>query len=181
MKILGGKYKRKNLIVPLDVRPVSVMVKKSCFDILREEIEGKKVLDLFAGSGSLGLESLSRGAKEATFIDSEKKSIAVIKKNILSLGLQEDTKVILKDSFSAVQDLFVYKESFDLIFLDPPYHGGMVTKALQALKEYDILTRSGYIMAFCYEKDDYIEENDKFFLILKRKHGKTLNLIYQKR
>ncbi len=181
MKIIGGKYKNKNIIVPLDVRPVSVMVKKSCFDILSGEFEGKKVLDLFAGSGALGIESLSRGAKEAVFVDSARKSIIFVKKNISVLGLQDDTTVVLKDSFFAIQDFSVFKESFDLIFLDPPYSSGMVTKALQALEEYDILTHSGYIVVFCSVNDEYIEENNKFILILKRKHAQTLNLIYKKK
>lgn len=180
MRILGGKFKGKNIIVPSGIRPVSVRVKKSCFDILRSEIEGKKVLDLFSGSGSLGIEAFSLGAGGLTFVDSEKKCIIAIKKNILSLNIGSQANVYLKDSLAAVKDFFVYKESFDIVFLDPPYYKGMLTKTLQVMGEYDIVAPLGYIVAFCYLKDDFIEENSNFSLIVNRKHGQTLLLIYRK-
>ncbi len=178
MRILGGKFKGRNIIAPRDIRPVSLRVKKSCFDILRGEIEGKKVLDTFAGSGSLGLEACSHGASECTFIDSEKKCINAIKRNIFSLGIRSKAKVHQRNSFLAINDLFTYKERFDIIFLDPPYYNGLLIKALQALEEYDILARSSYVVGFCYIKDDFIKESNRFSLIVEKKYGQNLLLIY---
>ena len=138
MKVVGGKFRGRNLIVPSDIRPAALRVKKACFDILKGEIEGKKVLDLFAGSGSLGIEAFSRGASEAAFVDSSRNSINAIEKNVFTLSMGPCAKTCLKDSFSAIKDFFTYKKSFDLIFLDPPYYQGMARKALQALSEYDL-------------------------------------------
>ncbi len=180
MRILGGKFKRKNIIVSPGVRPVSLKVKKSCFDILRGEFLGKRILDLFAGSGSLGLEALSQGAEEALFLDSNPRCVAAIRKNLSFLGLSFQEKVFLKDSASGIKDFFTYKESFDLVFLDPPYHQGLLIKTLQQLERYDIVTSSGYIAAFCYIKDDFAQTGERFSLIVKKKYGQTLFLIYRK-
>ncbi|MCK4912500.1 MAG: 16S rRNA (guanine(966)-N(2))-methyltransferase RsmD [Candidatus Omnitrophica bacterium] len=180
MRIFGGKFKGKSITVPLDIRPVSLKIKKSCFDILRGEIEGKRVLDLFGGSGSLGIEALSQGAKEAIFVDSSRRSVAAIRKNLAFLGLDPKQKVLLKDSVSGIKDFFTYKESFDIIFLDPPYHSGLATKSLQLLEEYDIVCPSGYVVTFCSTKDDFVQASKGFSLIVEKKYGQTLFLIYRR-
>lgn len=180
MKILGGKFKGRGIIVPSGIRPVSLRVKKSCFDILRGEIQGKRVLDLFGGSGSLGIETLSQGAREAIFLDSNRHCVAAIRKNLTCLGFDPQQKVILKDSASGIKDFFTYKESFDIIFLDPPYHSGLLTKTLQLLEEYDIVSTSGYIVTFCYTKGDFVQARKGFSLIVEKKYGQTLFLIYRK-
>ena len=155
-------------------------MKKSCFDILRGEFPGKRVLDLFAGSGSLGIEALSQGAQEALFVDSNPRCVAAIRDNLSGLGLVFREKVFLKDSASGIKDFCTYKESFDLIFLDPPYHRELLTKTLQLLEQYDIVTPSGYVAAFCYAKDDFAQTGEKFSLIVNKKYGQTLFLIYRK-
>ncbi|MFH1503778.1 MAG: 16S rRNA (guanine(966)-N(2))-methyltransferase RsmD [Candidatus Omnitrophota bacterium] len=181
MKIIGGKFKGRNIEAPKDIRPVSVMVRKACFDIFRGEVEGRNVLDLFAGSGSLGIEALSQGACGSTFVDSSKRGLRVLQKNITFLGIDSKSEVHLKDSLSAVKDFFTYRKYFDIVFLDPPYSSQMLRKTLQALEEYDILTPSGYIVAFCYWKDDFFEDCGKFSLIVHKKYGQTLLLIYRKK
>jgi 16S rRNA (guanine(966)-N(2))-methyltransferase RsmD len=180
MKILGGKFKGRNLLVPSGIRPVSLRVRKSCFDILRGEVEGRRALDLFAGSGSLGIEALSQGASEALFVDSSQASVAAVRKNLTTLKIDPREKVLLKDSASAIKDFHAYRVSFSLIFLDPPYYKGLLTKALQLLEEYDIVSPSGYIVAFCYVKNDFIQARKGFSLIVQRKYGQTLLLIYRK-
>ena len=181
MKILMGKFKGKNIKVPAgDARPVSNLVKKACFDILHEVVPDSSVLDVFAGSGALGLEALSQGAKAAVFVDMARPSINAVKKNIAALGGDLNTRVFQKDSFAAVKDFSVYGEEFDLIFVDPPYYNGMVKKLLQSLSEYDIVARSGFVVCFCYLKDEFIEDSKRFSLILKKKYGQTCLLVYQK-
>jgi len=180
MKILAGEFRGRNIKTPLQIRPVSLRIKKSCFDILAEEVRQKRVLDLFSGSGSLGLEALSRGAVSASFVDFDKKCINVIKKNVSMLGLEQKSRVYPKDAFSAIKDFSVYKEIFDIVFIDPPYYQGIARNALQHLKDYDILAPLGYIVAFCYQKDDFIQGGRLFSLIVDRKYGQNRVLIYKK-
>ena len=180
MKILGGEFKARNITVPQGVRPVSLRVKKSCFDILKGELEQKRVLDLFAGSGSLGIEAISRGARQAVFTDSSPKSIAVIRKNLSSFAINDKSKTYVKKALAAIKGFAAKNEQFDIIFLDPPYYKGMLRKALQALEEYDIVAPSGYLVCFCYRKDEILEQSDKFTVVVEKKYGQTIILIYKK-
>lgn len=117
LKVMGGKYKGMNLKVPYSARPVTTRVKAVIFDTLMNNIEGANVLDLFAGSGNLGIEAISRGALKATFVDHDKFSMKDINENLEKLGIDErivinsDYKTFIKSS----------SESFDLIFIDPPF------------------------------------------------------------
>jgi len=179
MKILAGELKTRNIVVPLGIRPVSLRVKKSCFDILADEIREKSILDLFTGSGSLGIEALSRGAKKAVFVDSNQSCILAVKKNIYGLKIANRAQVYLRESLAGIKKFAANKVIFDVIFLDPPYHKGLSIKTLQALEEYDILATSGYIVVFCYSKDQYLTESNKFEIIFQRKYGQTALLIYK--
>lgn len=180
MKILAGDLRGRNIFLPKEVRPVLQVVRKACFDILREEVEGKDVLDLFAGSGAVGIEALSRGANKAYFIDSRYTCIKSIKRSILALKIGEKAEIQAKDSFDAIRDFYGYKKIFGIIFIDPPYYEEMVTKALQQLAEYDILAPSGYVVVFCYVKDDFSGGSDGLTLLVKKKYGQTLLAIYRK-
>ncbi|MFA5008539.1 MAG: 16S rRNA (guanine(966)-N(2))-methyltransferase RsmD [Candidatus Omnitrophota bacterium] len=181
MRVMLGSLKGRAIKVPSGIRPASNIVKKACFDILKGEIEGKRILELFAGCGALGIEALSQDAKEAVFVDIEPECVNIIKENVFSLGLSEKASIHLKDAKSAINDFKVYGEKFDLIFLDPPYHMARLINTLQSLEDYDILTPSGYIVSLCYVKDEYIKDSKKFQLILEKKYGQTLLLIYTKK
>ncbi len=180
MKILGGTFKGRNIIAPRDARPVSVRVRKSCFDMLGDEVRDKSVLDVFCGSGSLAIEALSRGSGQAILIDSASGSISAAGKNISTLALESRVQIYQKDVFLAIRDFSVAGKQFDVIFMDPPYYQGMLKKALQAIAEYDILANSGYLVGFCYSKDDYPKELGLFSLIVDKKYGQTKVLIYTK-
>ena len=123
MKILGGLYKGTNLFSPVgvDIRPALARMKNSLFNILMGQLEGKSVLDLFAGTGSLGIEALSRGAKNCFFIDNQRACIDAIQKSIAKLRLETQTKVLLMDSFNIVAYALKAGQRFDYIFIDPPY------------------------------------------------------------
>lgn len=181
MKILRGSLKGRNIICPAGIRPVSVMVRKACFDILGKEIIDRTILDLFAGSGSLGLEALSGGAAAAIFVDNRGECVTAIKSNITAFDLGQKTQAYLKDVYRAMHDFFLAKKTFDFVFLDPPYYQGMARISLQTLEEYDIVTASGYVIAFGYTKDDFIRKSSKFSLIFEKKYGQTLLLIYRKK
>ena len=181
MRILQGNLKGKAIRVPKDIRPVANIVKKACFDTMRGEIENKRILELFAGTGALGIEAISLGAREGVFVDSERASVNAVKDNLATVGLSLNTKVYLKDAISAITDFHVYKEVFDIIFLDPPYYQGMLKSTLQKLEDYDILTPHGYIIGFCYIKDEYVADSNKFSIVVEKKYGQTLLLIYRKK
>ncbi|MDI6732390.1 MAG: 16S rRNA (guanine(966)-N(2))-methyltransferase RsmD [Planctomycetota bacterium] len=127
MKILGGIYRGTNLYLPkdADIRPALARMRNSLFNILMERIEGRRVLDLFAGSGSLGFEALSRGAEYCLFIDNNNSCITALQKSVAKLHLQDRTRILQMDSFNIVKHIIENKggrgKRFDIIFIDPPY------------------------------------------------------------
>lgn len=180
MKIVTGQFKGRNIKVPMGIRPLSLRVKEACFNILGKEIEERSILDLFAGSGSLGLEAISRGAAQAVFIDSSSRSISAVRDNIESFSLRAKAQAYLKDALDAISGFQRQKVRFDLVFLDPPYHKGLLIKALQQLQEYDILTPSGYLVGFASVKDGFMQDSRFFSLIVDKKYGQTRLLVYRK-
>lgn len=129
MRVITGTARGKRLVTREGdaVRPTPERVKEALFSIIQFEIEGRRVLDLFAGSGQLGIEALSRGAKEAVFVDSSKDSIAVIQKNLESCGFLDSSKT---ENMDFASYLMRNNKPFDLAFLDPPYRTGLLQKAL---------------------------------------------------
>lgn len=129
MRIIAGEWRGRRLETRegMDVRPTPERVKEALFNILQFQLEGRRVLDLFAGSGQLGLEALSRGAAEAVFVDESRESTAVVKRNIASLKAEAKTRLYQTD-FAAF--LMRRQEPFDIVFLDPPYRSGKLEAAL---------------------------------------------------
>ncbi len=132
MRVVGGSAGGRKLIAPdgLDVRPTTDKVKESVFNIIQFEIEGRRMLDLFAGSGQMGIEALSRGAAHAVFVDSSRKSIDVVRRNISTVGFSDRATVVFGDS---VDYLRRCGEKFGVVFLDPPYCNGLIPKAFEIL------------------------------------------------
>lgn len=132
MRVITGSAKGKRLVTPdgRDVRPTPDKVKEGIFSALQFDIEGRRVLELFAGSGQLSMEALSRGAESAVLVDSSPVSIKHIKKNIEICGFEDNTKVVLSDyaSFCAM-----CRDSFDIVFLDPPYDAGLMLPSIKAV------------------------------------------------
>jgi 16S rRNA (guanine(966)-N(2))-methyltransferase RsmD len=148
MKILGGRDCSRLIKVPRlkELRPTADRVRKALFDILQEEIAGKDVLDLFSGSGAIGLEAISRGANSACFVEREKSCIIAIRENIRLLGYEDRAFVIFDDVFKALRDLDKSKKSFDIIIMDPPYRKSIEKKALLKISTYDIIKPSSLIV-----------------------------------
>ena len=130
MRIIAGERRGKVLLSPegTDVRPTTNMVKESVFNILQFGIEGRRFLDLFAGSGQMGLEALSRGAREAVFVDSSRDSIRVIEKNVAAAGFKDRAKVVGADFAGYLR---AGRETFDIAFIDPPSRAGLMERALE--------------------------------------------------
>jgi 16S rRNA (guanine(966)-N(2))-methyltransferase RsmD len=140
MRIIGGISKGRRLVTPKDqsIRPTSDRVKESIFNILGDEVEGKVVLDLFAGTGNLGIEALSRGAKKALFVEKGREPLRLIQKNLAQCKLEGQSEILAKDVNRAIGILKQREESFDLILMDPPYEKGWVRKTLMKLNSHPI-------------------------------------------
>ncbi len=143
MRVITGIARGRRLCTPegYDVRPTTDKVKEAIFSSIQFDIEGTYVLDLFAGSGQLGIEALSRGASRAVFVDSSQKSIRCINENLCHTGLDRMSEVISRDSFDYIK---LASKSFDIIILDPPYRFGHIDKVLPLAAEK--LNKGGYII-----------------------------------
>jgi 16S rRNA (guanine(966)-N(2))-methyltransferase RsmD len=180
MRIIAGKYKRRLIEFPKigSTRPMQDRVKESIFNILTEKCMGAKVLDLFSGSGSMGLEAFSRGAKEVTFIDANKICIDVIKRNIRTLDIESGFSVVKSDVLKAIGRLGQEDKVFDLIFLDPPYHHGLIEKSLIEIEGCGIITNSGLIVAHHFKKETVPEEIGSLRLVRQNLYGDKLISFY---
>jgi len=130
----------------MGTRPTSDKVKGAMFNIIQGRIKDSVVLDLFAGTGNLGLEAISRGSKKAVFVEKDRKAISVLNRNRKTLGYIEQTEVIPKDVFKALTDLSKRGILFDIIFIDPPYREGYNELALDAVAQAKILQMDGIII-----------------------------------
>lgn len=148
MRIITGSAKGFKLKAPkgLDVRPTSDRVKESVFNILADQVFDAVVLDLFAGTGNLGLEALSRGAKEAVFVDSSYTSMSFIKDNAIRTKLSESAQFIKSDVLTAIEKFASTGRVFDIIFCDPPYNRGFVEKVVKAVDKLQLLAPGGVLM-----------------------------------
>ncbi|TMC10558.1 MAG: 16S rRNA (guanine(966)-N(2))-methyltransferase RsmD [Chloroflexi bacterium] len=134
LRVHGGELGGRRLSTPKGIRPSQGVVKEAIFNVLAAEVEGARVLDLFAGSGALGIEALSRGAAQATFVESEPRVVAVLKRNLAGLGLDGRARVVIADAarWSELHPTEVGKA--DLVLLDPPYgDAGLLAEVLAAL------------------------------------------------
>ena len=148
MRVITGSAGGRRLLEleGQETRPTTDRVKEGIFNILQFDIEGRRVLDLFAGTGQMGIECLSRGAASAVFVDRRRDAFALVKKNLALTNLQDRARVVRGDS---LEFLAGTKEAFDLVFLDPPYASGLLEEALERLAApgFDILAPYGIIVA----------------------------------
>jgi len=145
MRVISGKARGVNLKTPegMLTRPTTDRVKEALFSIIQFDIPGAKVLDLFGGSGQLGIEALSRGANEATFVDSQKTACALIRENLKRTHFEECAKVICADYADFLKKSV---KRYDIILLDPPYAEKFLENALKLITEIDILQSGGIIV-----------------------------------
>jgi len=155
-------------------------VKEALFDIIGDLAEDSIFLDLYAGTGGIGIEALSRGAKEAVFVDSSPKSIRLIKDNLAIIGLGDRAKIYKNEVLRAVEILCKHQRGFDIIFLDPPYHKGMVDRTLEWLDKYNILAEGGLIIAEYSPREEIPERAGKIRLDRVKEYGDTKLAFYRK-
>lgn len=146
MRVITGSARGRRLkeLEGMETRPTTDRVKEGLFSAIQFEIEGRKVLDLFAGTGQLGIECLSRGAASAVFVDRRADAVKLIRENLKLTELTDRARVAAGDSMEFLKSL---KERFDLVFLDPPYAAGLLEPAIAQLTAFDILNPHGIIVA----------------------------------
>lgn len=178
MRVITGIARGKRLITAEgnDVRPTPERVKEALFSAIQFDIEGRTVLDLFAGSGQLGIEALSRGADYAVFVDQSAVSIDHINKNLKNTGLADKAKVIRGD-YSAV--LMGMDIAFDFVFLDPPYASGLLPKALKAVQK--CVKEHGLIICEHPKEQSLPTEMDDFVIKKVYRYGKVCLSVYHRK
>ncbi len=156
MRIITGRAKGKRLQTPdgMHTRPTTERVKESVFSIIQWDIEGRNVLDLFGGSGQLGLEAISRGAARCDIVESDRAAQRIIEGNIRNCGFEKEVRLVKGDSFQFLERS--KKNAYGLIFLDPPYGGEMLNRALEIICRIDILAEGGIIICESGEEDTLI-------------------------
>jgi 16S rRNA (guanine(966)-N(2))-methyltransferase RsmD len=156
VRVIGGEFKGRILCAPQGekVRPTSDRVREAIFDILGPVWNFQRVLDLFAGTGSLGIEALSRGAQEAVFVEQGKNALTVLKGNLKALGLKSRTWILPLAVKRGIAVLGEKGERFNLIFIDPPYGKGLVGKAIGDIVQRGILAPTGIIVAEHSARDE---------------------------
>lgn len=184
MRVIGGSARGRRLAAPRGerVRPTADRVKEALFSILTSlmgNLEGLKVLDIFAGTGNLGIEALSRGCSEAVFVDSHRESAAVIRQNLTQLGLADRSRVVVTEAAAALQ-LLAGESPFHIIFLDPPYRLGLGEKILEKLAASPCVTGSTIIVAESDSGEELPEGFGPLRQFDRRVYGDTALTFFQK-
>jgi len=148
MRIIGGEAKGRRIKTckGIRTRPTADRVKETIFNLIGKSISGVRVLDLFAGSGSLGLEALSRGASQALFLDSSRPATSVVEENLAALGFEERAEVVRGDVFRLIPWLARRDRRFGIVFVDPPYDRGFAQKTVRLLNRFPILEEHGMVV-----------------------------------
>ena len=177
MRVITGSARGRKLITleGLDVRPTTDKVKEGIFSAIQFDIPGRKVLDLFAGSGQLAIECLSRGAEKAVLVDSSSKALGIINKNLAATGLADRAEVFANDAFSYLTRC---RETFDIVFLDPPYNMDVIERILPML--IPLLSRCATIVCETDISATLPEEVEGFKIYRTYKYGKTLVTTYKR-
>ncbi len=175
MRVTGGKLGRRRLKAASSrkFRPTSTRVRTSIFNILPRDLSGARVLDIFAGSGALGIEALSRNADSVVFIDHSRESFRLIKDNLRKLGLMERGTLLNKKAGPAIKQLSESGESFELVFMDPPYNEGLAGKTLSRLAQGGLLEPEGIVVVEHAKQEIIEEEYDNLVMKDRRRYGDT--------
>ncbi len=176
MRVITGSARGRRLKTPegQDIRPTTDNVKESVFNILQFDIEGRRVLDLFAGTGQLGIECLSRGAREAVFIDADRDAVKIVKENLKTCGFS--APVLQQDALSFLNNC----GKFDLVFIDPPYDAGLYEPVLEKINSVDILSDGGIILCESRRETVLPEMRRPYYKKKEYRYGRVKLSLYAK-
>ncbi len=175
MRVIAGKARRLPLAAPSgkDTRPTTDRIKETLFNIIQDEVPGCSFLDLFSGSGGIGIEALSRGAKEAVFVEFGREALRCIRANLEKTRLKDQALVLSMEVSSAVSRLGRQGRVFDIVYADPPYQKGWEQKTLMLLAQHSIVKQGALVIveSSLLTPPDYVDED--FFDIVRIKEYKT--------
>lgn len=178
MRVITGQARGRKLLTLSgeEVRPTPDRVKEAVFSAIQFEVEGRRFLDLFAGSGQMGIEALSRGAAQAVFVDKSRDAVETVKKNLQSCGLEQKSRVLNMDSLAF---LLQKSEPFGIAFLDPPYGSGLIEKALPLV--INLMTPGGVILCECPAAEELPDKVGEFALNKRYRYGKISIARYRRK
>ena len=179
MRVITGTARGRRLkeLEGKETRPTTDRVKEGLFNIIQFDIEGRRVLDLFAGTGQLGIEALSRGAESAVFVDCRKEAARLVEDNLRLTGLRDKARVVCGDSLSFLASA---REKYDLVFLDPPYGTGLLEKALSDIVRFDILRQHGIIICESTVEQALPETEPPYLLHRTYRYGRIKLTVYHR-
>ncbi|SMC41621.1 16S rRNA (guanine(966)-N(2))-methyltransferase RsmD [Papillibacter cinnamivorans] len=179
MRVITGTARGRKLkaLQGNETRPTADRVKEAVFSVIQFDVEGRRVLDLFAGSGQMGIEALSRGASSAVFVDMSPQAAAVIRENLSAAGFTRNSRLVTADGIGFLSSA---KEQFDLIFLDPPYATKLINQALKLIEGFDILAKDGIIICESDVKSPEPEAPSPLRLHREYRYGRTKIRFYTK-
>ena len=181
LRVISGIAKGHKLktVKGSTTRPTSDMVKESLFNIIAEYVPDARVLDLFAGTGNLGIEALSRGARYAVFVDKSRECIRIIRENLIHTRLLEKAEIIQANSIEYIKKLSHTDSKFDIIFMDPPYNENLIMHVLDIIGNGDIISENGIIAVERTNKNEIPEQIGCLIKFKDRKYGTTSLSFYK--
>lgn len=182
MRIIAGKARRLPLrtLAGKDTRPTTDRIKETLFNMIAQELPGAYFLDLFAGSGQIGLEAVSRGSEQCVFVDNSKKACGIIRENISFTKLAEQCELMQTDAVSALHQL-EGKYRFDVVFLDPPYQSGAETEVLRTLAGSEVLKEEALVIVEADMHTDFSYVSALGFEVAREKIYKTNKHVFLKK
>lgn len=180
LKIIGGKHRQKTILAPLKetIIPTKNIVREALFSIINDRIINATFLDLFSGSGAIGLEALSRGAQHTTFVDKDLGAIKVIDKNITKLKEEENATLLHVDYHSAIKSFLLEKKAFDFIYLDPPYNFQFYLQLVSYIFDNNLLNSNGVLIVESEKEIDFL--NIKKIKQKQYRYGRTFLFVLSK-
>ena len=179
MRVITGTARGRKLKEPagMETRPTTDRVKEGIFSSIQFEIEGRRVLDLFGGTGQMGVEALSRGAAACTFVDLRKEAVSVIRENVSLTGFADRATIVQGDALAFLSRC---RETFDVIFLDPPYESGLLEKTMELVTTIDIVSEHGIIVCENGSSAGWPTVSPPYRLQKEYRYGKIKTALYRR-
>lgn len=183
MRIIAGENRGKKLkAVPgMKTRPTADRVKEAVFSSIDDRLYGSRFLDVFSGTGNIALEAVSRGAEEAVLLEKDTDALRIIQDNVTACRQDARCIIMRGDSFASMNTLYRQGKQFDIIYVDPPYQGGLYEEVLKNIADKNLLTQDGIILLECAKNTSLSMENSIFFIYKEKTYGDTCVLYVKKK
>ena len=179
VRVISGKAKGKRLKAPSRARPLTDQAKEALYNIIRQRVVEARFLDLFAGSGAVGIEALSRGAKAAAFVEKHRQAVNIIRENLVETGLSDLAEVYALDVLRAINLLGKNQKKFDIIYIGAPYDDPTLEKVMEKLTEVDLLSQGGLLIAEHRKQHKINQEYGSLKATRESRYGETVLTFYE--